>query len=228
MVIGGLQKNSFIDYPGKISTVIFLPGCNFTCPYCHNVDLAQNHPSLVVPEPYVLDFLNNRRNLIEGVVISGGEPTLAPELPVLCRQIKNMGYPVKLDTNGSRPDVLKKLINDRLVDYIAMDIKTDLEQYHRLWAQAGEGHDIKKSVDLLMSAKVPFEFRTTCVSPFISLENTDKIGQLIQGAPRYYLQKDARRKGSAGNGRYPVLSRNDMTLFQKKIAPYVAACTIRP
>lgn len=227
MVIGGLQKNSFIDYPAKISTVIFLSGCNFTCPYCHNIELAQNRPSIIIPESYVLGFLNRRRNLIDGVVISGGEPTLSPQLPELCRQIKKLDYPIKLDTNGSRPDVLGDLIQNQLINYVAMDIKTDLAQYRQIWGQIGDGNSIKKSIATLMSAGIPYEFRTTCVPPLISLQNIDEIGQLIQGAPQYYLQKDARKKGSAGNRRFPILHSSDLTLLKEKVAPYVETCTIR-
>ena len=131
MRIGGLQKNSLIDYPGKVSCVLFLSGCNFDCPYCHNPDLVRGslscHPFL--DEKAVYEFLKRRKRFLDGVVISGGEPTLNKNLFRLCEKIKQIGYPLKLDTNGSQPQVIKRLINEGLVDYIAMDIKTDPLHY---------------------------------------------------------------------------------------------------
>lgn len=124
-MIGGWQKNTIIDYPGKVSCVLFLSGCNFSCPYCHNPNLVKvdGLPSCFLDEQTVLNFLEKRRGFLGGVVISGGEPTLQRDLFVLCKRIKQIGYPVKLDTNGSRPEVLKRLLKEGLVDYIAMDIK---------------------------------------------------------------------------------------------------------
>ncbi|MBW1769313.1 MAG: anaerobic ribonucleoside-triphosphate reductase activating protein, partial [Deltaproteobacteria bacterium] len=131
MLFGGLQKSSLIDYPGKLSCVLFLSGCNFDCPYCHNPGLVKGRFSdhAQFEEKTVYDFLEKRRGFLDGVVVSGGEPTLQKDLVSLCEKLKEMGYPVKLDTNGSRPQVLRSLIDEGLVDYIAMDIKTDLLRY---------------------------------------------------------------------------------------------------
>ena len=127
MVIGGIQKISLIDYPGKLSCVLFLSGCNFKCPYCHNPQLVKSDSAYsdCLDEKAVYEFLESRKGLIDGVVISGGEPTLQKNLPLLCNEIKEMGYLVKLDTNGSRPKAIKLLIDEGLVDYVAMDIKSD-------------------------------------------------------------------------------------------------------
>ena len=138
MRLAGLQKNSLIDYPGKASCVLFLFGCNFDCPYCHNPDLVRGglscHASL--DEKTVYEFLERRKGLLDGVVISGGEPTLDKDLVFLCEKIKQIGYPLKLDTNGSQPQVIKRLIQEGLIDYIAMDIKTDPLHYSPLIIRA--------------------------------------------------------------------------------------------
>jgi len=228
MIIGGIQKNSFIDYPGKISTVIFLSGCNFTCPYCHNLALAQNTPPCIIPEKDALDFLERRRHLIEGVVLSGGEPTLEPKLLSLCRRIKAMGYRLKLDTNGSRPAVLEMLIREEILDYVAMDIKTDLAGYSRLWPRKNGGDIIQRSVRMLLAGSIPFEFRTTCVPPFVTVENAEEIGRLIAGAPRYYLQKDSRHDViNPPASAYAHSCRIDLEKLKTILSPYVVSCSIR-
>jgi len=190
MIIGGLQKNSLIDYPGKLSCVLFLSGCNFDCPYCHNPDLAKGRlisPALL-DEKMVLEILKSRKDFLDGVVISGGEPTLSKDLMSLCNRIKRMGYPVKLDTNGSRPEVVRRLINEGLVDYIAMDIKTDPFHYSPLLVRFYEPDSILSSIKIIMESAVAYEFRTTCVKPIVDLHVTKKIARNIQGAKLYILQ----------------------------------------
>jgi len=191
MILGGLLKNSFIDYPGKISAVLFLTGCNFRCPYCHNPDLAHGltGPHDFLQEERVFEFLENRRGLIEGVVITGGEPAICPDLVRICKKVKNLGYPVKLDTNGSRPGVIKKLIDSALIDYIAMDIKTDPDNYgHLIWKQVKPAKIIA-SAGIIMSSGLDYEFRTTCLKPFIDEKIIEKISGIIKGAGLYVLQR---------------------------------------
>jgi pyruvate formate lyase activating enzyme len=191
MLVGGLHKNSFIDFPGKISAVIFLSGCNFDCPYCHNPDLAKpcrQYPLRLDPEA-VYSFLETRKGFLDGVVISGGEPTLQKELPRLCEKIKQMGYPVKMDTNGSRPEILKHLIENGLVDYIAMDIKTDPAGYFPIIRKSHHPDDIIESVKLILDSKLAHEFKTTCIKPLVSANVVDKITRLIDGAMLYALQR---------------------------------------
>lgn len=191
MVLGGLQKNSFIDFPGKISAVIFLSGCNFDCPYCHNPDLAKpcrEYP-LDLDTDAILDFLRERKGFLEGVVISGGEPTLQDDLANLCKEIKQMGYPVKMDTNGSRPRVLKELIYAGLVDYIAMDIKTDPSNYSPLIHKDVNSDNIIESIRLILASGLPHEFKTTCIKPLVSVNIVDSISRLIDGANLYALQR---------------------------------------
>ena len=191
MRVGGLQKNSMIDFPGKISCVLFLAGCNFNCPYCHNPELAKgcmdclNFPS----ESNFYDFLEKRRGFLDGVVISGGEPTLQRDLISLCEKIKAMGYPVKVDTNGSRPRVIKGLIEKGLVDYIAMDIKTDPLHYLSVIKRDCSPEDIVSSIRIIMESGLRYEFKTTCIKPLVSEEVVRNICHIIQGADLYALQQ---------------------------------------
>lgn len=189
MIIGGWQKNSFIDYPGKISCVLFTSGCNFECPYCHNPDLVKNTPDNVLDLNDVYDFLEARKGLLDGVVISGGEPTLHEELFSLCKEISQMGYSVKLDTNGSRPDIIKKLVDDDLIDYVAMDIKTDPYKYAPIIQKECNSDDILSSIKTIMESSLSYEFRTTCIKPLVDTNVIDKISLSINGAMLYVLQQ---------------------------------------
>ncbi|MDF1591538.1 MAG: anaerobic ribonucleoside-triphosphate reductase activating protein [Desulfobacterales bacterium] len=191
MIFGGLQKSSLIDYPGKISCVLFTTGCNFSCPYCHNPQLARGcmDDATTLDEQTVYGFLERRKGFLEGVVISGGEPTLQSDLAAVCEKIKQMGYPVKLDTNGSRPQVIKRLLDDALVDYIAMDIKTDPFSYNPLIQKDFNPSSLLESIRLVMSATVEYEFKTTCIKPLVDATVVENISRLISGAPLYALQQ---------------------------------------
>jgi len=191
MNIGGLLKNSMIDYPGKLSCGIFLSGCNFDCPYCHNPKLAKSCAGRIaeIDPRSVYRFIESRKGFIDGVVISGGEPTLQDDLFDLCRHIKQMGYPVKLDTNGSRPQVIKRLIADELVDYIAMDLKTDPVKYAKYIQPRCDVSSILSSIEIIMASAVAHEFRTTCVKPIVTAQTIENICHLIQGAGLYVLQR---------------------------------------
>ena len=191
MNIGGLVKNSMIDYPGKLSCGIFLSGCNFDCPYCHNPDLAKGGPGCLTGfDPgNIYRFIEKRKAFLDGVVISGGEPTLQDDLFDLCRRIKNTGYPVKLDTNGSRPRVIKRLLDEGLVDYIAMDLKTDPACYATYIKANCNVTAILSSIEIIMESAVVYEFRTTCVKPIVRPTDIQNIGRLINGARLYALQR---------------------------------------
>jgi len=191
MMIGGLLKNSMIDYPGKLSCGIFLSGCNFDCPYCHNPDLVKGcSMTTAESDPQnVYRFIENRKGFLDGVVISGGEPTLQKDLFDLCEQIKQMGYPVKLDTNGSRPQVIKRLIAEGLVDYIAMDLKTDPLKYATYIQPNCNVPAILSSIEIIMASATAYEFRTTCVKPIVTAEVVENISRLIEGAGLYALQR---------------------------------------
>lgn len=191
MIIGGLHKNSLIDYPGKISCVIFLSGCNFDCPYCHNPELAKGKSLSFgyLSEDLIFDFLGSRKGFLDGVVISGGEPTLQKGLISFCEKIRIMGYPVKLDTNGSRPEVIKKLVNKNFVNYIAMDIKTDLSHYTSLIKDDCSMYDISLSVHIIKTSNIDYEFRTTCIKSLVNKSTIQNMSYLIKDSNLYALQQ---------------------------------------
>ena len=191
MVIGGLQKLTLIDYPGKIAATVFTMGCNFLCPYCHNPELVdpkkiENQPK--VSEREVLDFLATRQGLLEGVCVTGGEPTLFGDLPEFLAEIKKLGFLVKLDTNGSNPVMLAKLLDDKLVDFIAMDIKAPLEKYKKVVGEQVNLANIQRSTELVRSAP-DYEFRTTALPSLLSRKDILSIDRWLQGAKKYYLQQ---------------------------------------
>ncbi len=190
MKIGGLQKLSLIDYPEKISAVIFTQGCNFRCPYCHNpqlVDVKLYQPGL--EEKDIFRFLENRRGRLDAVVITGGEPALQDDLIPFIMDIRRLGFAVKLDTNGSRPRVLERLLRDGLVDFIAMDVKAPLEKYPDVVRAPLEKDNLRESIRLVIGAKIPHEFRTTAAASLLRPEDILTIAREIDGAKRYALQR---------------------------------------
>jgi len=190
MKIGGLQKVSLIDYPGEISSIIFLQGCNFKCPYCHNPELVDSKLfGHCLQEKDVLEFLKTRIGKIDAVTITGGEPTVQNDLMPFIRRIKKMGFAVKLDSNGSKPEVIQNLLSEKLLDFIAMDIKAPLEKYEKIARVPLKTDLIKESINIILQAKIPHEFRTTVVQSLITESDILKIAQLISGAKRYALQK---------------------------------------
>lgn len=187
--IKGVQKTSLIDYPGKVCTVIFLNLCNFRCPFCHNPELVFGEVKETIPPEEIFGFLESKRGWIEGVCITGGEPTLHPGLPELAGQIKKMGFLVKLDTNGTNPQMLKGLIEQKLVDYVSMDIKADPEGYEKATCSKVRLEDIRQSVLILMSSGVDYEFRTTAVPGLFDKRTAENIAKWLSGAKRYYIQQ---------------------------------------
>ncbi len=190
MKIGGLQKVSLIDYPGKISAIIFTQGCNFRCPYCHNPELVEKklyRPCL--PEKDILEFLESRRGKLDAVTITGGEPTLQEDLIPFIGRIRKMGFCVKLDSNGSRPDVLAQLFQEKLLDFIAMDVKAPAAKYPSLIKAAIPFDVIRESIGLILRSGIEHEFRTTVVSSKLSGADILEITREIAGAKRYAIQK---------------------------------------
>ena len=189
MKIHGLQKLTLLDFPGRVACTVFLGGCDFRCPFCHNFELVDGSAPAIMDENELFAFLEKRRGLLDGVAITGGEPTLRADLPNLMTRVREMGYAVKLDTNGTHPDRLADLLDGGLVDYVAMDIKNSPEKYA---ATAGleriDLEPIRRSVRLLMASGVDHEFRTTVVDEFHEAADFEAIGAWIEGAKRYFLQ----------------------------------------
>ena len=189
MNIGGFQKTSLIDYPEKISSIIFTQGCNFRCGFCYN-------SSLVIPELFtkpieekkIFEFLKKRIDKIEGIVITGGEPTIHEDLSAFIKKIKEMNFLVKLDTNGSNPEMIKKLLKENLLDYIAMDIKAPLIKYEIVTGVKVDPEKIKESIKIIMNSSIEYEFRTTVVKSLLSEKDFEDIGKLVEGCKLYVLQ----------------------------------------
>lgn len=190
MKIGDIQRFSLIDYPGRICAIVFTQGCNFRCPYCHN-------PELVIPSLYreamaedkVFSFLEKRRGKLDAVNITGGEPTLQPDLIEFIKRVRSLGYMVKIDTNGSFPEVLRELIDGKLLDYIAMDVKAPLEKYGEVTGSSIAPENIAESIKLIMDSGIDYEFRTTIVKSLLTERDIEKIGILTGGARCHVLQK---------------------------------------
>ena len=186
MLIGGLQKTSFLDYPDKISAIIFTLGCNFRCGYCHNPELI-NSMTAKYSEEEIFEFLNRRKGRIDGVVITGGEPCIQKDLVEFIKKVKDLGFLVKLDTNGCFPEILQKSM--AYVDYIAMDIKAPIEKYSLVTNSKINPEKIRESINIIMTSGIGYEFRTTVVKSQLSFDDFKSIGELIKGAEKYYLQK---------------------------------------
>jgi len=187
--IKGIEKLSVIDFPGKTCCIVFLADCNFRCPYCHNPDLIRNPQNMPdITEKEVLDFIESRKKWVDGVCITGGEPCLHKELPSFIRSVKERGFIVKLDTNGSRPEMVKSLIDEGLLDYIAMDVKAPPERYPDVAGVKVDIEKIRETVDIIMKSGVEYEFRTTLVPRLFGRDDMEKIGRWLNGAKRFFLQ----------------------------------------
>lgn len=200
----GIDKFSLLDYDENVSVVLFAPTCNYRCPFCHNGQSVLNANSSIPFEDF-LSFLKSRVGLIDAVVVSGGEPTLMNDLVSKIKKIRDLGFKIKLDTNGTNPDVLNELLRKNLINYVAMDIKNSEEKYPETTGVKNAQMDkIKQSISILKSGKVDYEFRTTLVAEYHSKESIEKMGELIKGAPKLYLQKFVDREGVIKKGLHPV------------------------
>ncbi len=230
MQIHGFQKMTLLDFPGKVACTVFTGGCNFRCPFCHNALLVtQIDEGGAIPETEVLQLLEKRIGLLDGVAITGGEPLLQSDLTDFIRKIKAMGYAVKLDTNGSFPDRLRRLMDEDLIDYVAMDIKNTVEKY--ALTVGSEKYDtaaVEESVRLLKTGKIDYEFRTTVVAEYHTVGDFETIGQWIAGAPRYFLQGFTDSGNLIGDAeRLHAVSKETMEQMRAAAAKYVPDTQLR-
>lgn len=224
MRIGGLQKLTLLDFPGHVACTVFLQGCNFRCPFCHNASLVLGTDA--VSENEVLSFLKKRQGLLDGVAITGGEPLLSAEIDALLEKIKALGYRVKLDTNGSFPERLRGLIQRKLVDYVAMDIKNSREKYDLTAGTSGFLPSVEESVALLKEGLIPYEFRTTVVDELHEPADFAAIGQWLKGAQAYFLQAFVDSGNLLGVGMHAA-SKEKMELCRAEAAKQLTGVEIR-
>ncbi len=228
MQICGLNKTTLLDYPEHVAATVFTGGCNFCCPFCHNGDLVLNpHKVPLISEEELFAFLEKRKGILDGVCITGGEPTLQRDLPKLIDRIKEMGYLVKLDTNGSAPEVLEMLFKDRMLDYVAMDIKASKENYARACGLASmDIGRIEASAQLLMGNETSYEFRTTVVRGLHEKEDFEKIGQWLKGNKAYFLQA-YRDSENVIQGGFTQHTKEEMDIFAVTLRNYMERVEIR-
>jgi pyruvate formate lyase activating enzyme len=236
MQIGGLQKLTLIDYPGKLACTVFLTGCNFRCPFCYSGELVipekiEKQPKISTAEFF--DFLKKRTKLLDGVVLCGGEPTVNKDLTAFIKTIRKLGYLIKLDTNGSNPEILKRLIKAKLLDYVAMDIKAPQEKYAEAtglpkYLNGKVLKNINLSINTLKKSGIDFEFRTTVVPEMLDKEDIFKIAKWIKPAPKYFLQNFRAEKTINSELEKERPYPNAYLLeIQKKISPFFDICRIR-
>lgn len=228
MRIHGLQKLTLLDYPEKVACTVFTAGCNFRCPFCHNASLVVHIPEETeIEEEEFFRFLKKRQGILDGVCITGGEPLLQNELESFIRRIKGLGYAVKLDTNGSFPKRLKYLVKERLIDYVAMDIKNSLEKYAvTVGINEADLEAVQESVAFLKEGHVPYEFRTTVTKNFHQAEDFEKIGQWIQGTEKYFLQFFL-DSGDLIGSEMAGYEKEEMESFLEKVKQYIPQAQLR-
>lgn len=226
--IGGWQPFSLIDYPETRAAIIFTKGCNFRCGYCHNPELACLAGSGDYQAEQILEFLEHRIGKLEGLVITGGEPTLQPDLLPFMKRVKEMGYRIKLDSNGSSPKILKQAVSEGLTDYVAMDIKAPIEKYREVSHYGGLIDNIEESRQFLMQGTVPYEFRTTVVRDQLTPDDFEQIGKEIAGSPFYAIQKFIPTKTMDKTFlEKQAYSDQEMARIQEIMSWYVGQCVVR-
>ena len=255
MIIGGLQKFSLLDYPEQLAAIVFTQGCNYRCQYCYNPmlvrpdvhDKFKNRASAspesgdqngrpqfsplvkAIFEDDFFVFLRNRQNKLDAVVITGGEPTLHEDLPEFIKKIKQLGYKIKLDTNGTNPEMIAKIVKEKLIDYVAMDVKGSPRKYGEIIGVKPNLADIKKSIKIIMDSKLPYEFRTTIVPGLIEITDIKEIGELIKGARKWFLQQfknETELVNTKWQSQRPYKS-SEMEAMCKIAQNYVKICGIR-
>ena len=226
MDIHGLQKLTLLDFPGHVACTVFLAGCDFHCPFCHNGGLVLGGMEPVMDDAGLLDFLRKRQGLLDGVAVTGGEPLLRSGLPPLLRAVKDLGYAVKLDTNGSHPAALRSLVEEGLADYVAMDIKNSPDRYAETCGGVDLLGPVKRSAALLMAGAVDYEFRTTVCAPLHTPEEMAGIGRWLKGAKRYFLQPFVDSGELVGSGMKP-LTKEEIEALRDSVLPDIPSTQIR-
>ena len=226
MQIEGLQKLTLLDFPSRVACTVFFGGCNFRCPFCHNGTLVKTGKGEGIELDAFFSFLKKWQGILDGVAISGGEPLLQKDLPDFLYRIKEMGFAIKLDTNGSYPQKLRSLVEGALVDYVAMDIKAPLDRYDALAGTSVDKDAIAQSVTYLLQGGVDYEFRTTLVKPYHTVSDMEKIGEWIKGAKRYFLQGFVDSGDLIGQG-MEAFSKEEMAACLKTVQPFVPCAALR-
>lgn len=229
MQFGGFEKFTLIDYPGKVACMVYTMGCPFRCPYCHNPELVDETCTTTIDESDVLAFLDTRKGMLDGIVITGGEPSMHGEkLRSFMREVKKRKFLIKLDSNGVDPMFLKNVIDEKLVDYIAMDIKSPLAKYSQLVSRPVDVEAIKKSIEIIKDSGIEYEFRTTVVKSMLSFDDIEIIGKEIHGAKTYYLQKFIPSKILNPQFlRKATYSDDEFAVLKRTLENYVTFCGIR-
>jgi len=227
VVIHGLQRMTLLDYPGKVACTVFFGGCDMRCPFCHNAELLDGSAPAVMGEEELLLFLKKRKGLLDGVAFTGGEPLLQKDLPQLAGKIRELGYPVKLDTNGTHPDRLNSMICNDLVQYVAMDIKNSPDRYaETAGLRTIDLAPVRESVSILMKGPTDYEFRTTAVAELHDEQSFEQIGAWIRGASHYYLQRFTDRETVPFKGLHAP-TQEQMNLWLDILRPNVPSAELR-
>ena len=228
MKVYGFQKMTTLDYPGKIACTVFTGNCNFRCPYCHNASLVlENKEKSEVSQEEIFSLLKKRRGLLDGVAVTGGEPLINKDIPEFLSKIKELGYLIKLDTNGSNPELLKKIVSEKLVDRVAMDIKNSPELYEKTIGVKTDMSLIGESKEFLLSGQVEYEFRTTLVKGIHTKESIIKAAEWIKGAKEYYLQSFKDSGDLIAPEGLDEFSKEEIYGFAEAVRPYVDFVGVR-
>lgn len=233
MQIAGLQKTTLVDFPGHIAATVFTRGCSFCCPFCHNPELVLPSQFIeLISEDQIWEFFEKRQGQLEGICITGGEPTIQPDLAEFIKKLTALGYKIKLDTNGWNAEILNKLIEAGNIDYIAMDIKASPEKYIEAATGSKKTNlkvltQIKKSIQLIMNSGVDYEFRTTVCHPIHEVVDFEAIGEMIKGAKRYFIQNFVKSKQIAENIDFKPFSDEELDQSKKIMKKYVETVEVR-
>lgn len=228
MIIKGFQKLTLLDFPGRTACTVFTAGCNFRCGFCHNALLVTETDDTFVPENEFFDFLKTRVGILDGVAITGGEPLLQTGIKEFMRKIRALGFMIKLDHNGTKPELLKEIIDERLVDYVAVDIKNSPGKYAMtVGLNELDITPIKKTVDILVNGSVDYEFRTTVNDELFTIEDFKKIGEFIKGAKRFFIQQFKDSGNLIEKDFFSPCPKETLELFKSTVAPYVESVEIR-